>query len=407
MIRPRLEVAEVFREFTPAFLHRYGETLSPDQRRVLWQVARCRTAELGGHVEECDRCGHRQIAYNSCCNRHCPKCQAAARAQWLDQRSAELLPVEYFHVVFTLPHEIGPLALQNRRRIYGMLFQATAESLLTIAADPRHLGAQIGFLAVLHTWGQNLHLHPHVHCVVPGGGLSPDRSRWIACRPGFFLPVRVLSRLFRAKFLSFLRDAQEHRQLAFHGQQRHLEDPARFRHLLAALREKEWVVYAKPPFGGPEIVLKYLARYTHQVAISNYRLIAIEDGQVHFHWKDYADANRPKTMALDGVEFIRRFLLHVVPSGFVRIRHFGFLAHRHRAEKLELCRSLLNLNVEQVPDMETVKPTDQAPAEPSLLPDLCPACKEGRLVVIEKLERQRSKAVIQAVEMSPWTTDTS
>ena len=259
MIQPRLEVAEVFREFTPAFLYRYGEAISPDQRRVLWDVARCRTAELGGHVEECDHCGHRQIAYNSCRNRHCPKCQAATRAQWLEERSAELLPVEYFHVVFTLPHEIGPLALQNQRRIYGMLFQAAAESLLTIAADPRHLGAQIGFLAVLHTWGQNLHLHPHVHCVVPGGGLSPDQRQWIACRPGFFLPVRVLSRLFRAKFLSFLRDAYDRQQILFHGQQRHLEDPALFRQLVAALREKEWVVYAKPPFGGsPEIVLKYL-----------------------------------------------------------------------------------------------------------------------------------------------------
>jgi hypothetical protein len=407
MIRPRLEVAEVFREFTPAFLHRYGDTISPDQRRVLWHVARCRTAELGGHVEECDRCGHRRIAYNSCCNRHCPKCQAAARAQWLDQRSAELLPVEYFHVVFTLPHEIGPLALQNRRRIYGMLFQAAAESLLTIAADPRHLGAQIGFLAVLHTWGQNLHLHPHVHCVVPGGGLSPDQRQWIACRPGFFLPVRVLSRLFRAKFLSFLRDAQEHRQILFHGQQRYLEEPARFRQLVAALREKEWVVYAKPPFGGPEVVLKYLARYTHQVAISNYRLIAIENDQVHFHWKDYTDGNRPKTMALAGVEFVRRFLLHVVPSGFVRIRHFGFLAHRHRAEKLELCRRLLN--VEQASDKEAgAQPAmNQGTTEVALPPDLCPACKEGRLVVIEKLERQRSKAAIQAVEMSPLTTDTS
>ena len=407
MIRPRLEVAEVFREFTPAFLHRYGDTISPDQRRVLWHVARCRTAELGGHVEECDRCGHRRIAYNSCRNRHCPKCQAAARAQWLEQRSAELLPVEYFHVVFTLPHEIGPLALQNRRRIYGMLFQAAAESLLTIAADPRHLGAQIGFLAVLHTWGQNLHLHPHVHCVVPGGGLSPDRSQWIACRSSFFLPVRVLSRLFRAKFLSFLRDAQEHRQILFHGQQRYLEEPAHFRQLVAALREKEWVVYAKPPFGGPEVVLKYLARYTHQVAISNYRLIAIENDQVHFHWKDYADGNRQKTMALAGVEFVRRFLLHVVPSGFVRIRHFGFLAHRHRAEKLELCRRLLN--VEQASDKEAgAQPAmNQGTTEVALPPDLCPACKEGRLVVIEKLERQRSKAAIQAVEMSPLTTDTS
>jgi Putative transposase/Transposase zinc-binding domain len=406
-MQPRLEVAEVFREFTPAFLHKYGETLSPDQRRVLWDVARCRTAELGGHVEECDHCGHRQIAYNSCRNRHCPKCQAATRAQWLEERSAELLPVEYFQVVFTLPHEIGPLALQNQRRIYGMLFQAAAESLLTIAADPRHLGAQIGFLSVLHTWGQNLHLHPHVHCVVPGGGLSSDRSQWIACRPGFFLPVRVLGRLFRAKFLSFLRDAYDRRHISFHGQQQHLEEPARFRQLVETLKEKNWVVYAKPPFGGPEVVLKYLARYTHRVAISNYRLIAIEDGKVHFYWKDYADGNQQKTMALDGVEFIRRFLLHVVPSGFMRIRHFGFLAHGHRTEKLELCRRLLN--VEQTSDMEpAAQPaTDQGTIKAAVPPNSCPACNEGRLIVIEKIERQRSHSAIQAVGMSPWTTDTS
>jgi len=399
MIRPRLEVAEVFREFTPAFVEKYGDTVSPDQRRVLRDLARCRTAELGGHVEECDRCGHRVIAYNSCRNRHCPKCQAACRAHWLEERSAELLPVEYFHVVFTLPDEIGPLALQNRRRIYGMLFRATAESLLMIAADPRHLGAQIGFLAVLHTWGQNLHLHPHVHCVVPGGGLSQDRSQWIACRPGFFLPVRVLGRLFRAKFLSFLRSAYDRQQLSFHGQQRHLEDPTLFRQLVSALREKDWVVYAKPPFGGPEIVLKYLARYTHRVAISNYRLIGIKDDKVHFYWKDYADGSQQKTMALDGIEFIRRFLLHVLPSGFMRVRHFGFLAHRHRAEKLELCRRLLN--VEQASEIEpaTQSATEQDTTEAALPPDLCPACKVGRLVVIEKIERQRAR--------SPLTTDTS
>jgi hypothetical protein len=407
MIQPRLEVAEVFREFAPAFLNRYGEVISPGQRRVLGDVARCRTAELGGHIEECDQCAHRRPAYNSCRNRHCPKCQAASRAQWLQQRSAELLPVEYFHVVFTLPHEIGPLALQNQRRIYGMFFQAAAESLLTIAADPRHLGAQIGFLAVLHTWGQNLHFHPHVHCVVPGGGLSPDRSQWIACRPGFFLPVRVLGRLFRAKFLSLLQDAYDRRHISFHGQQRYLEDPALFQQLVATLREKEWVVYAKPPFGGPEIVLKYLARYTHRVAISNYRLIAIKDGKVHFYWKDYADGNQQKIMALDGVEFIRRFLLHVVPSGFMRIRHFGFLAHTHRAQKLELCRRLLK--VEPTVDLEPAAPpaTDRGTHEAALPLGLCPACKQGRMVVIEKFDRQRSPAAIQAVEMSPWTTDTS
>ena len=401
MIQPRLEVAEVFREFIPDFLQRYGDMISPDQRRVLWNVARCRTAELGGHFEECDRCGHRRPAYNSCRNRHCPKCQAATRAQWLEDRSAELLPVEYYHVVFTLPHELGPLALQNQRRIYGMLFQAAAESLLTIAADPRHLGAKIGFLSVLHTWGQNLHLHPHVHCVVPGGGLSPDQSQWIACRPGFFLPVRVLGRLFRAKFLCFLRGAYDRRQIFFHGQQQHLEEPARFRQLVETLKEKNWVVYAKPPFGGPEVVLKYLARYTHRVAISNYRLMAIENGKVHFYWKDYTDGSRQKTMALEGVEFIRRFLLHVVPSGFMRIRHFGFLAHGHRAEKLELCRVLLN--VEQTPDTEPA--IDQHTTEEAV--DLCPACKEGRMVIIENFERQRTGTATQAAVRLPRTADTS
>ena len=401
MIQPRLEVAEVFREFIPDFLQRYGDMISPDQRRVLWNVARCRTAELGGHIEECDRCGHRRHAYNSCRNRHCPKCQAATRAQWLEDRSAELLPVEYYHVVFTLPHELGPLALQNQRRIYGMLFQAAAESLLTIAADPRHLGAKIGFLSVLHTWGQNLHLHPHVHCVVPGGGLSPDQSQWIACRPGFFLPVRVLGRLFRAKFLCFLRGAYDRRQIFFHGQQQHLEEPARFRQLVETLKEKNWVVYAKPPFGGPEVVLKYLARYTHRVAISNYRLMAIENGKVHFYWKDYTDGSRQKTMALEGVEFIRRFLLHVVPSGFMRIRHFGFLAHGHRAEKLELCRVLLN--VEQTPDTEPA--IDQHTTEEAV--DLCPACKEGRMVIIENFERQRTGTATQAAVRLPRTADTS
>lgn len=368
---------------------------------------RCRTAELGGHVEECDQCGHQVIAYNSCRNRHCPKCQAATRARWLDERAAELLPVEYFHVVFTLPDEVGPLALQNRRVIYGALFRATAESLLTIAADPRHLGAQIGCLAVLHTWGQNLHLHPHVHCVVPGGGISPDGTRWIACRPGFFLPVRVLSRLFRGKFLSFLRGAYERQQLCFHGQQRHLEDPALFGHLVAGMQEKEWVVYAKPPFGGPETVLKYLARYTHRVAISNHRLVGIESGNVLFQWKDYVDGHQQKTMALEGVEFIRRFLMHVVPSGFMRIRHFGFLANRHRDAKLDLCRKLLA--VEQAPSavVTAPRPMDEGRTEGSCSPERCPACKEGHLVVIERLERRDPKMTADPVARALVGRDTS
>ena len=306
-------------------------------------IAACRTAALGGHVEECDRCGHQQIAYNSCRNRHCPKCQATAAAQWLEAREAELLPVEYFHVVFTLPAALGPIALQNPRVVYGLLFRAAAETLQQIAADPKHLGAEIGFLAVLHTWGQNLEHHPHVHCVVPGGGLSPDGSRWVACRPGFFLPVRVLSRVFRGKFLALLRAAFDQGKLSFHGKLGALADAGEFRRRLAASAQTEWVVYAKPPFGGPEQVLKYLARYTHRVAISNRRLVALEDGEVTFHWKDYAHGGGQKTMTLKAIEFIRRFLLHVLPSGFVRIRHYGFLANRVCREKLALCRALLGV----------------------------------------------------------------
>src|SRR3954451_22371623 len=341
MTPPRLEVAEIVRRHGDAFLDRYGDTLRPEQRRALGDIAACRTAALGGHVEECDRCGHRQIAYNSCRNRHCPKCQATAAAQWMEAREAELLPVEYFHVVFTLPALLGPIALQNPREVYGILFRAAAEALQQIAAGPKHLGADIGFLALLHTWGQNLEHHPHVHCVVPGGGLSPDGSRWIACPPRFFLPVRVLSRVFRGKFLALLGDAFAQGKLTFHGKLRELADAGAFQRRLAASAATEWVVYSKPPFVGPEQVLKYLARYTHRVAISNRRLVSSEDGEVTFQWKDYAHGGGQKTMTLKATEFIRRFLLHVLPSGFVRIRHYGFLANRVCQEKLALCRALL------------------------------------------------------------------
>jgi hypothetical protein len=300
-----LELADIVRAYGPAYLEAYGDELSFQQHRVLRDLVRCRTAELGGHVEACDRCGICRIAYNSCRNRHCPKCQAACRARWLDERAVELLPVEYFHVIFTLPDAIGPLALQNPRVIYGALFHASAATMLQIAADPEHLGADIGFLSVLHTWGQNLHLHPHVHCVVPGGGLARGEERWVACRPGFFLPVKVLSRLFRGKFLASLEKHFRRGRLAFHGKQKPLADSAAFFELTQALREREWVVYAKPPFGGAEQVLKYLARYTHRVAISNSRLVKIEDGNVHFNWKDYADGNTQKVMALPAFEFIR------------------------------------------------------------------------------------------------------
>jgi hypothetical protein len=384
----RLEVADVIRGHGAAYLDAFGAVTSAEQRRVLRDLERCRTAALGGHVEACDQCGHRQIAYNSCRNRHCPKCQGAARARWLEDRAAELLPVEYFHVVFTLPQDIGPIALQNPRVVYGTLFRATAETLLQVAADPKYLGAKIGFLAVLHTWGQNLHLHPHLHCVVPGGGIAAGGTRWVACRPGFFLPVRVLSRLFRGKFLAFLQEANQRGQLAFHGQQQVFADPARFSHLLGELRQKDWVVYAKPPFGGPEQVLKYLARYTHRVAISNDRLIKVEDGKVFFHWKDYAHDQARKVMALSAVEFIRRFLLHVLPSGFRRIRHYGLLANRHRDETLQRCRTLLGVagRAHEAAAQDTGTAADMAPD----CVHVCPVCKKGRMIIVEAIEPCRS-----------------
>jgi hypothetical protein len=385
MTRPQLEVAEVFRQYGGTFLERYGGVLSSEQRRVLKEIAACRTAAMGSHVETCDQCGHQRVAYNSCRSRHCPKCQTTAAAQWMEAREADLLPVEYFHVVFTLPSALGPIALQNQREVYGLLFRAAAETLRQIAADPKHLGAEIGFLAILHTWGQNLQHHPHVHCVVPGGGLAPDGSRWIACRPGFFLPVRVLSRVFRGKFLALLRSAFDRGQLSFHGKLAHLADPREFQLQLTASARTEWVVYAKPQWGGPEQVLKYLARYTHRVAISNQRLVDLEDGKVRFHWKDYAHKCATKTMTLQAVEFIRRFLLHVLPLYFVRIRHYGFLANRIREEKLALCRSLLGVDV--------ASELLSAPKEPVEAPSaatLCPSCGKGRMVIVETLRSPRT-----------------
>ncbi len=377
----RLELADVFRTHQRDFLDRWNSVLSSDQRRALRNLRDCRTAALGGHLQQCDRCGHRVILYNSCRNRHCPKCQASARAKWLAQRQAELLPVPYFHVVFTLPQELAHLAVQNPKQIYNLLFRAASESLLTIAADPQHLGASIGFLAVLHTWGQNLHLHPHLHCVVPGGGISPDGSRWITCRKNFFLPVRVLSRLFRNKFLKALRSAFRRGELRFAGDLRYLAAPPAFQSLCHKLAPREWVVYAKPPFGGPERVLKYLARYTHRVAISNHRLRSIENGNVSFTWKDYAHGNQTKDMTLDAVEFIRRFLLHVLPSGFVRIRQFGLLANRVRKQKLDQCRALL-----AVP--QPLTDWQDRPEVKTDGPQRCPVCALGRLIVIELLITQ-------------------
>ena len=360
--RPALELADVVRRHG----HRLGEDLGGEQRRILRAIASCRTAALGGHVQTCDQCQYRRIAYNSCRNRHCPKCQASACARWMEQRAAELLPVEYFHVVFTLPNDFNALALGNKRIVYGVLFDAVSQTLSEVAANPRHLGAKIGFIGILHTWGQNLSLHPHIHCVVPGGGLSPDGSRWIACKSGFFLPVRVLSQVFRGKFIDLLKRARADGKLLG------VEDDDAFTRLLNASVKHDWVVYAKPPFGGPQQVLKYLARYTHRIAISNRRLVSIDDQNVTFTWKDYAHGNRPRTMALEGGEFLRRFLLHAVPSGFMRIRHFGFLANRMRAENLAACRRLL-----AVPSPSPLDPP--APID-ATAHACCPSCGAGRMI---------------------------
>jgi len=338
---PALEVADVFRRHGDAFRQAYAGRLGRVERRVMGAITACRTAVLGGHVEQCDACGTTRIAYNSCRNRHCPKCQGPARAEWQADRQAELLPVPYFHVVFTLPAPAAEIAFQNKAIVYAILFRSAAETLTTIAADPKHLGARIGVTAVLHTWGQNLHHHPHVHCVVPGGGPSLDRTRWVACRPGFFLPVRVLSRLFRRLFLRGLRDAYDAGTLGFFGDLAGLADPVVFAKRLDQLRQTEWVVYAKPPFGGPKHVLGYLSRYTHRVAIANSRLISLADGKVSFSWKDYRHNGKSKVMTLHAEEFIRRFLLHSLPDGFHRIRHYGFLANGARSDNLDLCRQLL------------------------------------------------------------------
>jgi Putative transposase/Transposase zinc-binding domain len=387
MNRPTLEVGDIIRRYTPAFLERYESVLSTDQRRVLKDLALCRTAALGGHVEECDQCGQQRIAYNSCRNRHCPKCQALARARWMADRAKELLPVEYFHVVFTLPDDFAPIGLQNPRVVYNVLFRAAAQTMLQLAADPKHLGADIGFLAVLHTWGQNLHLHPHLHCVVPGGGIAVDGSRWLSCRSGFFLPVRVMSRLFRGKFLALFQEAFERQQLRLHGELQGLAEANAFPSWLDKLYAKEWVVYAKPPFGGPEQVLKYLARYTHRVAISNHRLVEMKDDRVFFHYKDYAGEATDKVMSLDAVEFIRRFLQHVVPTGFVRIRHFGFLANRYRAEKLKRCRQLLqDANGPQSTSTPRPKMHSDEAAELPVERHRCPYCGKGRMIVVERFE---------------------
>jgi hypothetical protein len=391
MDRPKLEVADVFRRYGEDYRKKHGASMSTGQRRVMTAIEVCRTAALGGHIEQCDECGHQRICYCSCRNRHCPKCQSLARAEWIEKRQSELLDCEYFHVVFTVPEQIASIAYQNKELVYGILFRATAETLRTIAADPQHLGAEIGFFAVLHTWGQNLLHHPHLHCVVPGGGISADGSRWISCRPGFFLPVRVLSRLFRRLFLEDLDTAFQSGKLRFFHSLEALQNPQEFARYLAPVRKAEWVVYAKPPFAGPQQVLDYVGRYTHRVAISNHRLWDIENSQVQFQWKDYRDNSQQKTMTLDAEEFIRRFLLHTLPEGFQRIRYYGLLGNRYRQQNLARCRQLLGMA-----SPESTIPKDYRDRYEELTGcslRRCPVCQHGCLVTIQVLPAHRSPPI--------------
>ncbi len=376
MGRPPLEVADLIRIAGDAFIERNRQWIRWKHVKVLLAIRRCRTAALGGHLDECTRCGHRAISYNSCRNRHCPKCQTSARERWIAARQRELLPTRYVHVVFTLPRELAPLTLQNKKVVYDLLFRASAETLMEVASDPKHLGAEIGFFSVLYTWNQKLGLHPHVHCVIPAGGLSLDHMRWIRSRYRFFLPIKVLSRVFRGKFVAGLKRVLQDGRFHFHGNLALLAEPKIFAAWLRPLFRKDWVVYTKPPFGGPQYVLQYLGRYTHRVAISNHRLVSFADGQVIFRWRDSAHKNEQKFLPLSVDEFLRRFLSHLLPQGFVRIRNFGFLANRRRATLLPLCFQLLGA----APQTEQAASSgnDASPLW------LCPKCG-GPMMVVERL----------------------
>ncbi len=395
MDRPPLEVADIFRRYGDRY--RAATALSTAQRRVMTAIETCRTAQLGGHVERCDACAHQRIAYNSCRNRHCPKCQSLARAAWIDRRQADRLDqTPYVHVVFTVPDTVAAVAFQNKAVVYALLFRTAAETLRTIAADPRHLGAEIGCVAVWHTWGQTLMHHPHLHCVVPGGGLARDGTRWVACRPGFFLPVRVLSRLFRRLLLEALHAAFAAHTLQCFGTLQALADRQAFVQYLAPARQAEWVVYAKPPFAGPQQVLDYVGRYTHRVAIANTRLLDMEAGQVRFRYQDYRDHGQ-KTMTLSADEFMRRFLLHVLPARFQRIRHYGLLGNRHRREKLARCRHLLGIAAPETPTSASTAPRDyrdRFEALTGISLRICPVCRHGHMSIVEDLAGARRDSAI-------------
>ena len=405
MSRPSLEVADIFRGHGPAWRKAHAGHVSLNQLKVMSAIESCRTAALGGHVARCEKCAHTQISYNSCRNRHCPKCQGAAAKEWLAAREADLLPVPYYHVVFTLPAAIADIAYQNKTVIYDLLFKASAETLTTIAADPKHLGARVGVTSVLHTWGSAMTHHPHIHMIVPGGGITLDGERWVACRPGFFLPVRVLSHLFRRLFLEKLIAAHQAGRLSFFGDHAALANPQAFAAYLAPLRRAEWVVYAKRPFGGPQAVLAYLSRYTHRVAIANSRLIACDRNRVTFRWKDYRaeGRDRQKVMTLTTAEFIRRFLIHVLPCGFHRIRHYGLLASGTRADNIARARRLLDVRAEQP---EAGDDSCAEVIEPKPLSQPCPCCG-GRMIIIETFQRGASPRTRPSASTAVIRIDTS
>ena len=394
MKRPPWEVADVIHRAGIRFIERYRASLTWAQLKVLNAIARCRTAALGGHRDQCARCGYQAISYNSCRNRHCPKCQTNTREKWLRAREQELLPVSYFHLVFSVPHALVPLIWQNKKVLFKLLFEASSAALLEVTADPKYLGSEIGCLSILHTWGQTLQAHPHIHCVVPGGGLSADHARWISSRSHFFLPVKVLSCVFRGKFVAGLKRAFRRKKLVFHGTCLPLSNEKAFAQFLRTLFRQDWVVYSKPPFGGPKHVLQYLARYTHRVAISNHRIIDVTDTHVAFLWKDYAHHNRRRVMTLTHEEFLRRFLQHVLPKGFPPIRYFGFLANRRRGQLLSLCRTLL---CKSLPARDTPTAPVASSAEHSIWQ--CPRCQGSmqileRLTALQILSKERSQVYL-------------
>ena len=407
MSRPQLEVADVVRQYGDVFRERYGHTLCGEQHRALRAIELCYTAALGGHKTRCDSCGHEGLAYNPCGNRSCPKCHSAARTAWLTNRQREVLPTPYVHTVFTLPQDLSPLVLHNPRVLYGLLFRTGSQSLLDIAGDPKHLGAELGGLAVLHTWGQQLQFHPHLHCVLPAGGLAPDGSRWVPCRPEFFLSVRVLSRRFRRLYLEGLKDLYGRGELTLTGRCRELAEPKPWRRLLSVLRDQEWVVYAKEPCDS-EHVLKYLSRYVYRVAISNHRLVALEDGQVTFRYKDYKWGHRLHTCTLEAVEFLRRLMLHVLPTGLHKVRYFGLMANRYRSQKLAQCRTLLGQRTDSLvthavaAGERTPEPArERVRIEPG---DACPVCHQGRMQLVESYDRHPAAWDLSVAPPQPDTS---